>query len=80
MASVSLKLAVSILFVSCVVVLKTQSSTLGVEYLSRLLEIHDLERASPVVQVAAARGVLERLLPSHLDSFEFRTVSKVSDF
>lgn len=53
-----------------------QSSTIGVGYISKILEIQDRERALPSVQVAAARGVLQRLLPSHSSSFEFRIVSK----
>ena len=53
------------------------SSTIGVEYISRILEIQDRERAPPAVQVAAARAVLRRLLPSHSSSFHFEIVSKV---
>uniref|UniRef100_A0A5B7BGJ5 Alpha-N-acetylglucosaminidase n=1 Tax=Davidia involucrata TaxID=16924 RepID=A0A5B7BGJ5_DAVIN len=53
-----------------------QSSTIGVNYISRLLEIQDRERAPPSVQLAAARGVLNRLIPSHSSSFEFRIASK----
>ena len=56
------------------------SSTIGVEYISRILEIQDRERAPPAVQVAAARGVLRRLLPSHSSSFHFEIVSKVFHF
>ncbi|KAA0057895.1 alpha-N-acetylglucosaminidase-like [Cucumis melo var. makuwa] len=54
----------------------SRSSTTGVEYISRLLEVQDRERAPAYVQVAAARGVLRRLLPSHLSSFDFQIVSK----
>ncbi|CAK7328991.1 unnamed protein product [Dovyalis caffra] len=54
-----------------------QSSTVGVGYISKLLEIQDRERVPPSVQVAAARSVLQRLLPSHSSSFEFRIVSKL---
>ncbi|KAF5957427.1 hypothetical protein HYC85_004652 [Camellia sinensis] len=54
----------------------TQSSTIGVKYISLLLEIQDQERALPSVQLSAARGVLNRLIPSHSLSFEFRIVSK----
>ncbi|KAF8399341.1 hypothetical protein HHK36_015206 [Tetracentron sinense] len=53
-----------------------RSSTIGVDHISRLLEIQDRERALPSVQVAAAQGVLRRLLPSHSSSFEFQIVSK----
>ncbi|KAK7828801.1 alpha-n-acetylglucosaminidase [Quercus suber] len=52
------------------------SSTIGVGYISRILEIQDRERAPPAVQVAAARAVLRRLLPSHTSSFHFEIVSK----
>ncbi|XP_077241702.1 alpha-N-acetylglucosaminidase family / NAGLU family isoform X2 [Tasmannia lanceolata] len=34
------------------------------------------KRASPSIQEAAARGVLKRLLPTHLSSFEFKIVPK----
>ncbi|XP_057459524.1 alpha-N-acetylglucosaminidase-like [Actinidia eriantha] len=54
----------------------TQSSTIGVKYISRLLEIQDRERALPSVQIAAAHGALDRLIPSHSSSFEFRIISK----
>lgn len=52
------------------------SSTLGVGYISRLLEIHDRERAPPSVQVAAAYTALNRLIPSHSSSFQFSIISK----
>ncbi|KAK8479051.1 hypothetical protein V6N11_074118 [Hibiscus sabdariffa] len=52
------------------------SSTLGVQYISKLLQIQDRERAPPTLQVAAARAVLHRLLPSHSPAFEFRIISK----
>ncbi|KAB5531975.1 hypothetical protein DKX38_018645 [Salix brachista] len=72
LAAVSLVLLASFLFFFS----SAQSSTIGVSYISELLEIQDRERALPHVQVAAARGVLQRLLPSHTSSFEFRIVSK----
>ncbi|XP_050223887.1 alpha-N-acetylglucosaminidase-like [Mercurialis annua] len=53
-----------------------QSSTIGVGYISRLLEIQERERAPPSVQVAAAYGVLNRLIPSHSFAFQLRIVSK----
>lgn len=53
------------------------SSTIGVDYISRLLQIQDRERAPPEVQVSAARGVLRRLIPSYSSAFEFRIVSQV---
>lgn len=53
------------------------SSTIGVNYISGLLEIQDNERAPASVQLSAAYGVLNRLIPSHYSSFEFRIISKV---
>ncbi|KAG8488200.1 hypothetical protein CXB51_018538 [Gossypium anomalum] len=52
------------------------TSTIGVQYISKLLQIQERERAPPSFQVAAARGVLHRLLPSHSSAFEFRIISK----
>ncbi|GAV87569.1 NAGLU domain-containing protein/NAGLU_N domain-containing protein/NAGLU_C domain-containing protein, partial [Cephalotus follicularis] len=51
-------------------------STIGVQYMSRLLDIQDRERAPASVQLAAARAVLQRLLPSHASAFDFQIVSK----
>ncbi|KAL0364609.1 UNVERIFIED_CONTAM: Alpha-N-acetylglucosaminidase [Sesamum angustifolium] len=56
------------------------SSTLGVEYVSRLLEIQDRERAPPSVQVSAAYAALNRLIPSHSSSFQFSIISKAYNF
>ncbi|KAH9775992.1 alpha-N-acetylglucosaminidase [Citrus sinensis] len=53
-----------------------QSSTIGVQYISRLLDIQERERAPPSVQLAAAYAVLQRLLPSHYSAFQFRIISK----
>ncbi|KAK9283156.1 hypothetical protein L1049_011387 [Liquidambar formosana] len=41
-----------------------------------LLRRLDSQRSSPSVQEAAAKAVLQRLLPSHLSSFHFKIVSK----
>ncbi|XP_022135500.1 alpha-N-acetylglucosaminidase-like [Momordica charantia] len=69
--------AIFLIFVSLFAAFSTSRfSTIGVGYISRLLEIQDRERAPAHVQVAAARGVLRRLLPSHLSSFDFQIVSK----
>lgn len=67
----------SFLFIGFCILSAAQSSTIGVSYISRLLEIHDRERAPPSVQVDGARGVLARLLPSHSSSFDFAIISKV---
>ncbi|KAG7021479.1 Alpha-N-acetylglucosaminidase, partial [Cucurbita argyrosperma subsp. argyrosperma] len=69
--------AVFLIFLSIFITFSTSfSSTIGVGYISRLLDIQDRERAPSSVQVAAARGVLRRLLPSHLSSFDFQILSK----
>jgi len=46
-------------------------------HLDRVRELHRREGSSSAEQEAAARGLLERLLPSHSASFEFRVISKV---
>ncbi|KAF4367611.1 hypothetical protein F8388_011250 [Cannabis sativa] len=51
-------------------------STIGVRHLSNLLQTQDRERSPPSLQLAAARGVLRRLIPSHSSSFDFQIVSK----
>lgn len=53
-----------------------RSSTIGVKYVSRLIEIQDREIAPSIVQLAAATAVLNRLIPSHSSSFEFQIVFK----
>uniref|UniRef100_A0A7N0V3J4 Alpha-N-acetylglucosaminidase n=1 Tax=Kalanchoe fedtschenkoi TaxID=63787 RepID=A0A7N0V3J4_KALFE len=58
------------------IITAAQCSTIGADYMSQLLDIQDRERAPPAVQVAAVRGVLDRLLPSQSASFEFRIVPK----
>ena len=42
------------------------------------LRLSDSERAAASVQVEAAQGVLARLLPAHVKSFEFHIISKVN--
>ncbi|KAK9066498.1 hypothetical protein SSX86_013821 [Deinandra increscens subsp. villosa] len=54
----------------------THSSTVGVEYVSRLLEVQDRERAPDSAQITAARAVLGRFIPSHSSSFEFEIITK----
>ncbi|XP_027340103.1 alpha-N-acetylglucosaminidase isoform X2 [Abrus precatorius] len=46
------------------------------EAIKPLLQRLDSNRAPPSVQEAAVVGVLKRLLPTHLSSFEFKIVSK----
>ncbi|XP_027106918.1 alpha-N-acetylglucosaminidase isoform X2 [Coffea arabica] len=50
-----------------------QESEAAIESLLKRL---DSKRSPASVQEAAARGVLQRLLPTHLSSFEFKIVSK----
>ncbi|KAG6686673.1 hypothetical protein I3842_11G031900, partial [Carya illinoinensis] len=68
--------SLSLVFLLCTNFSLVHSSTIGVGYISRLLELQDRERAPPLLQVAAARAVLRRLLPSHFSSFDFQIVSK----
>ncbi|XP_006851078.2 alpha-N-acetylglucosaminidase isoform X3 [Amborella trichopoda] len=44
--------------------------------LDGLIHMAESQRSSPSVQEAAVKGVLQRLLPSHSSSFEFRVISK----
>ncbi|KVI06376.1 Alpha-N-acetylglucosaminidase, partial [Cynara cardunculus var. scolymus] len=60
-----------------VLVTLTNSSTVGVEYVSRLLEVQDQETAPPSVQLSAARAVLDRFIPSHSSSFALEIITKV---
>ncbi|KAH7527885.1 hypothetical protein FEM48_Zijuj05G0013900 [Ziziphus jujuba var. spinosa] len=46
------------------------------EAIKALLRRLDSKRSSASVQEAAAKGVLKRLLPTHLNSFRFKIVSK----
>lgn len=50
------------------------------EAVEALLRRLDSKRSSASVQEAAAKAVLERLLPNHVDSFEFKIVTKVPSF
>ena len=49
----------------------------GKAAVKELLKRLDSKRASPSIQEAAARGVLKRLLPTHLSSFRFEIAPKV---
>ena len=53
------------------------SSSSHSEALEALLSRLDARRAAPSVQESAAKAVVRRLLPTHLDSFQFEIVSKV---
>ncbi|XP_056175296.1 alpha-N-acetylglucosaminidase-like isoform X1 [Syzygium oleosum] len=68
--------SLALLLVLGIAAAPARCSTAGVGYMSRLLEIQDRERAPAAVQLAAARGVLRRLLPALYSSFEFRIISK----
>lgn len=60
------------------VFLCTSSSAAAVESdaIESVLRRLDSKRVPSVVQESAAKGVLQRLLPAHLHSFEFKIVSK----
>ncbi|TMW96592.1 hypothetical protein EJD97_007133 [Solanum chilense] len=51
-------------------------TTLGSDAVESVLRRLDSKRAQSVVQESAAKGVLQRLLPAHLQSFEFKVISK----
>ncbi|WKA02337.1 hypothetical protein VitviT2T_020539 [Vitis vinifera] len=52
------------------------SSSSHSEAIEALLSRLATKRAAPSVQESAAKAVLQRLLPTHLDSFQFEIVSK----
>jgi len=47
------------------------------ESLKALINRLDSQRSTPTVQELAAKGVLKRLLPSHVSSFDFKIIPKV---
>ncbi|EEF44593.1 alpha-n-acetylglucosaminidase, putative [Ricinus communis] len=51
-------------------------SSSRVQPIEALLSRLDSKRSSPSVQESAAKGVLQRLLPTHVHSFEFEIVPK----
>ncbi|KAJ8432285.1 hypothetical protein Cgig2_028547 [Carnegiea gigantea] len=44
------------------------------ESLKALINLLDSQRSTPTVQESAAKGVLKRLLPSHVSSFDFKII------
>ncbi|XP_019227970.1 PREDICTED: alpha-N-acetylglucosaminidase-like isoform X1 [Nicotiana attenuata] len=73
----SISMISSLIFIFCAFCFSgANSSTLGVNYVSRLLEIQERERAPSSLQLTAAYGVLNRLIPSHFSSFEFHVIPK----
>ncbi|XP_019154371.1 PREDICTED: alpha-N-acetylglucosaminidase-like [Ipomoea nil] len=76
MASISLSLSTFFIFLSAFLFAGADSSTLGVRYVSRLLEIHDRERAPASLQLSVAYAVLNRLIHSHSSSFDFLIIPK----
>lgn len=46
------------------------------ESLKALINLLDSQRSTPTVQESAAKGVLKRLLPSHVSSFDFKIIPK----
>ncbi|MCD7469209.1 hypothetical protein HAX54_008065 [Datura stramonium] len=55
---------------------KASSAAVESDALQSVLRRLDSKRAPSVVQESAAKGVLQRLLPAHLRSFEFKIISK----
>lgn len=53
------------------------SATVELDAIESVLRRLHSKQAPPIVQESAAKGVLQRLLPAHLHSFEFKIVSKV---
>uniref|UniRef100_A0A2P2LT65 Alpha-n-acetylglucosaminidase n=1 Tax=Rhizophora mucronata TaxID=61149 RepID=A0A2P2LT65_RHIMU len=52
-----------------------QSLAAGSDAIGGLLDRLDSQRSSPSVQESAAKAVLQRLLPSHTNSFEFKILT-----
>ncbi|KAM7471348.1 hypothetical protein LguiA_009531 [Lonicera macranthoides] len=71
-----LTISISIFIIFAILSTVAHSSTIGVNYISRLLDIQDRERAPASVQLSAAYGVLNRFIPSHSSSFDFQIISK----
>lgn len=74
MLSLKLLFVVSLLFLATCPL--SASPIQESEAIESLLKRLDAKRAAGSVQEAAARGVLQRLLPTHLSSFEFKVISK----
>ncbi|XP_039131120.1 alpha-N-acetylglucosaminidase-like [Dioscorea cayenensis subsp. rotundata] len=74
MASTPTSLLLSLLFSALCLV--HSSPLIHFSHLSHLLDVHERERPSASVQEAAARGLLNRLLPSHSSSFDFQVIDK----
>ncbi|XP_072977763.1 alpha-N-acetylglucosaminidase-like [Typha angustifolia] len=64
------------LLLFCFALWMAGSSPIEFFHISRVLEIQERERETASVQETAARGLLDRLLPSHSSSFEFEIISK----
>lgn len=66
-----------LLFLTIVVLLPLSSLSSSFEAIEALNSYLDAQRSSSYVQELAAKAVLQRLLPTHLSSFEFKIVPKV---
>ncbi|KAM0943189.1 putative alpha-N-acetylglucosaminidase [Dioscorea sansibarensis] len=75
MASTPTPFLLSLLFFSALCLVQS-SPPIHFSHLSHLLDVHERERPSALVQEAAARGVLSRLLRSHNSSFDFQIIDK----
>ncbi|GFP92397.1 alpha-n-acetylglucosaminidase [Phtheirospermum japonicum] len=67
------------LFIAIWALLLSQRSSFSIqesEAVETLLNRLDNKKPSPTEQESAARGVLQRLLPTHLSSFQFKIIAK----
>ncbi|GLU00300.1 hypothetical protein SLE2022_176780 [Rubroshorea leprosula] len=58
------------------IIMQVPSSSSKTEAIEAILNRLDSKRLPSSVQESAAKSVLKRLLPTHLDSFEFKIISK----
>ncbi|KAI3445054.1 hypothetical protein Pfo_001719 [Paulownia fortunei] len=67
------------LFITISLLLLSQCSSFSIQEskaIESLLNRSNTKKLSPSEQESAARGVLQRLLPTHLSSFEFKIITK----
>ncbi|KAK6119256.1 hypothetical protein DH2020_047002 [Rehmannia glutinosa] len=70
------------LFITISLLVLSECSSFSIkelEAVESLLNRLDTKKPSPSEQESAARGVLQRLLPTYLSSFEFKIITKFSD-
>lgn len=72
--------SLNILFFILMLTVLPHAVSLELQAVDALLTRLDSKRFSASVQESAAKAVLQRLLPTHINSFEFKIVSKVLSF